>query len=121
MSEAYTGQVTVVTNRCEPELRGNEGELIASFMLHRLPEAMRAAACWNACEGLPTEVLEHAAATRDSLAGHIKLTAQREELLVAAEQLLASFPAYATHRNHAERRGYDALRAAIANVKGGAL
>jgi hypothetical protein len=46
-------------------------------------DARRLVACWNACEGLPTEVLEHAASTGDSLGGHIKLTAQRDELLAA--------------------------------------
>ena len=57
-AEPYTGLVALITtNYSEPELRGENGELIATFMPHRLAEARRLAACWNACQGIPTSRL----------------------------------------------------------------
>lgn len=47
-AEPYTGPVTLFTTYAEPELRGQDGELIATFLPHRLAEARRIAALWNA-------------------------------------------------------------------------
>ena len=91
--------------------------------------ARRLVACWNACEGLPTKVLEHASETGDSLAGHIKLTAQRDELLAALEEVLAAErfsnrPPETVMQAEAKldriRKASARAEAAIAKVKGGA-
>jgi hypothetical protein len=68
--------------------------------------ARRLVACWNACEGVETEVLESYPAPLS------ELRAQRDELLEALENMLKNGADYTATR--------DAARAAIAKVKGGA-
>ena len=49
----------------------------------RIQDARRIAACWNACEGLPTDALEKNPASLS------QLLTQRDELLIALEHALA--------------------------------
>lgn len=62
-------------------------------------DARRIEACLNACEGLPTDVLENITTMGDTLASRFKardktereLTAQRDELLKVLRELADSF------------------------------
>lgn len=63
------------------------GGTSALFTISPESKARRLVACWNACEGYPTEVLEHVASTEDTLAGRFILVAQRDELLAALSRI----------------------------------
>jgi hypothetical protein len=80
--------------------------------------ARRLVACWNACEGVPTEMLE------EYPAPFTELHAQRDELLEALE---LAMPALEAMRKQWPRSPHDdsldvveVAIAAIAKVKGGA-
>lgn len=112
MAEAYTGPVTLFTGYSDPELRGKDGELIAAFMPHRLPEAKRFAACWNACDGIPSALLTGG----ETLAHYTgQVIAQRDELLAELEKIATSVDIDTL------REAIDCDRNAIAKVKGGAV
>ena len=106
---------------CHQTLRTANGVIVGFVVDHRRDysepdtraSARRLVACWNACEGLPTEVLEHAASTGDSLGGHIKLTAQRDELLAALKRVVQADDACVLRQEDIER-----ARAAIAKAEG---
>lgn len=93
--------------------------------------AIRMAACWNACEGVP-EGLLHDGAYREMMVAQTALTAQRDELLAALE-LARTFIGEQTVRtekvgNKVHLRDnlpkitntLGAIDAAIAKAKGGA-
>lgn len=71
-------------------------------------DARRLVACWNACDGIPTDVLEE---RKVSEALWRQLTAQRDELLEALEGVM--------YWDNGKPE-WDAARAAIAKVEGGA-
>lgn len=58
MSEQHTpGQLTMVTTYAQPELRDAVGKLVAIIPAYEVENARRLVACWNACEGIPTDAL----------------------------------------------------------------
>lgn len=69
--------------------------------------ARRLVACWNACQGVPTEVLE-GGLVADQLWGH--LTAQRGTLLAALRCAIKKAPELIT---------VPSIRSAIENAEGG--
>lgn len=124
MAEAYTGPVTLFTVYSDPELRGKDGELIAAFMPHRLPEAKRLAACWNACNGITTNELEHIASTGGMLGPRedvARIASQRDEVL---HTLLLALPyvedaqADPCYKPGAVAKMVQQMRAAIAKATG---
>ena len=76
MSEQITGNLRLDTRYAEPEIRGENGELAAISMPHRRPEARRLVACWNACVGLDTELLENILMTGETLKSRFELLKQ---------------------------------------------
>ena len=72
-----------------------------------LANARRLVACWNACQGVPTEVLE-GGLVADQLWGH--LTAQRGTLLAALRCAIKKAPELIT---------VPSIRSAIENAEGG--
>lgn len=59
MSAQHTpGRLTLVTQYAQPELRDAIGGLVAVIAAYEVGNARRLAACWNACEGIPTSELE---------------------------------------------------------------
>lgn len=118
MAEAYTGPVTLFTVYSDPELRGKDGELIAAFMPHRLPEAKRLAACWNACNGITTNELEHIASTGGMLGPRedvARIASQRDELVDALRALHRVCMAMDLEADH-ERPTEDAYLQATAQA-----
>lgn len=83
----------------------------------------RLVACWNACEGISTEILEESV-VKPTLSDHTDaIAAQRDELLAALEGMLDRYVSLA---NSGDAGNWDceeedeviAARQAIANVKG---
>lgn len=59
MSACHTPQrLKAFTLYAHPEIRTEGDELIATLQSGREPIARRLAACWNACEGIETSMLE---------------------------------------------------------------
>lgn len=59
MSEHTQGKLRLSTQYADAELRDDAGVLVAVVSLRgRASDARRLAAAWNACQGIPTEVLE---------------------------------------------------------------
>lgn len=82
----------------------------------------RLVACWNALDGLPTELLERYGATRRGIyKGTEELKAQRDELLAALQSLVGEYePNIKTFATDAPRKAkWMAALAAIAKAKGG--
>ena len=73
----------------------------------------RLAACWNACEGISTENLEDNKPIIELANDYNAVLKQRDELLAA---LVAVFP----YCDRLSTGIHDAVRDAIARVKGGA-
>lgn len=85
-----------------------EGDAQAEANMRRL------AACWNACEGLPTEFLEKHGVTRSGIAkGVDDLTRQRDELLAALKKLLPLVEDYQDEGPHGEGWMSDKLAEAF--------
>ena len=59
-----------------------------SGALKSMPHARRMVACWNACEGVPTELLEECPASFTELRG------QRDELLTLLKQVVSSIDSH---------------------------
>ena len=78
-------------------------------------DARRIAACWNACEGIPTEMLE--AVCKVPLAA-VMLVQQRDELLEALKEL--SSAEWPDDGGPILERARVKAREAIAKVEGGA-
>lgn len=78
----------------------------------------RMAACWTACDGMDTDLLDNITMLGETLAGRFKLrdqierdlTAQRDELLSALNGLLNALPSATTHP------AIKAAKAAISNA-----
>lgn len=73
---------------------GRSRKLVAQC--HQGPEdARRLAACWNACEGLPTDLLENITMMGDTLHSRFRLREQTErELIAQRDALLAALQAF---------------------------
>ena len=71
------------------ELIASDGHSVATFDDEPSPEdASRLVACWNACEGLKTDLLENIATIGDTLASRFKLRDQTERKLTATHEEL---------------------------------
>ena len=67
--------------------------LINSVAAHDVANARRLVACWNACEGIPTELLElHGAMVIPPDLPYAALEAQRDELLAGLERIANPIP-----------------------------
>lgn len=80
--------------------------------------ARRLAACWNACDGIQTNELEHIANTGGMLGPRedvARIASQRDELLAELEKIATSVDIDTL------RAAIDCARAALSKVKGGAL
>lgn len=132
MSEKYTqGKLAICQRGVGFEIEHAHGNVIAQVQqipddqrhAKRKANARRIAACWNACEGLPTDVLENITTMGDTLASRFKardktereLTAQRDELL---EALLGMAYLYDTDDGCKALPQYVAARAVIAKATG---
>lgn len=59
MSGQHTqGRLLAATNYAQPELRDEAGNLVAVVAAYQPQDALRMAAAWNACQGIPTATLE---------------------------------------------------------------
>lgn len=92
----------------------------------REANARRLVASWNACEGIPTNILEQhygdaggidAALNEASLCDHLKAIQQRDELLAALKSVLSLVDRDAPQLSG---KTIGAARAAIAKAEGGA-
>lgn len=111
------------------ELIASDGHSVATFDDEPSPEdASRLVACWNACEGLKTDLLENIATIGDTLASRFKLRDQTERKLTAThEELLKAIRSIAAITTRADQ-GPEAMcaeiqgicRVALAKVTGGA-
>lgn len=109
------GRLQAFTQYAEPELRDEAGNLVAVVHRYAHANAIRLAACWNACQGLSTSALEagptaqeayqreerradQAETERDELRAQVQddnneilsLRAERDELLVALQAIKAN-------------------------------
>lgn len=83
-----------------------------------MPPARRLVACWNACDGIPTEALEAAPRLDGAWA---ELAAQRDELLAALEKIAGfTLSQFMGPHDTALECCVTVACAAIAKVKGGA-
>lgn len=71
-------------------LQTESGDLVLYFKFHNPEDARRLAACWNACEGVPIDVLDSSMAGGMpwSVPDQIEKMVERDELLVALSLLL---------------------------------
>lgn len=97
------------------------GSLVASLKTSPMSpnaeaDTRRLVACWNACYGVPTEVLEaqQAGGLPWNVADQIDARLQRDELLAALKDLLNYDNLGAYERANAQQQA----RAAVAKVKG---
>lgn len=84
---------------------------VHDFNAEQIANARRLVACWNACNGVPTELLEAYPAPFS------QLRAQRDELLEALKLADCLLSGANMNREAVERK----VRAAIAKATGGAL
>lgn len=105
----------------ETEVRFEDGPLLA--VIHEVVpqdqiDARRLVACWNACDGIQTNELEHIANTGGMLGPRedvARIASQRDELLAELEKIATSVDIDTL------RAAIDCARAALSKVKGGAL
>jgi hypothetical protein len=76
MSEQITGMLRLDDRYGDLDIRGEHGELAAQCLLHRSEDARRLVACWNACAGLDTELLENIVMTGETLRSRFELLKQ---------------------------------------------
>ena len=100
MSAQHTqGKLKVFSTYAIPEIRDQDENFLfaaGSASPQSFCNARRLAACWNACEGLQTDLLENITLTGDTLASRFKarddtereLAAQRDELLDALQAFI---------------------------------
>lgn len=89
--------------------------------------ALRIAACWNACEGLDTELLENILMLGDTLKSRFaardqidkELQARRDELLTALCEMVEFFQPNAWGSNENRTDALANARAAISKATGG--
>lgn len=101
-------------------IKGKRLALGAVFNLqmrgNTLNDARRLAACWNACEGLPTDLLENITMMGDTLHSRFRLREQTErELIAQRDALLAALtriralPVHADAIRMAHKHAEDAI------------
>lgn len=97
-------------------LENESGELILYFKFHNREEARRLAACWNACEGVPIDVLDSSMAGGMpwSVPDQIEKMVERDELLEALRLADAMLSGANMNKAVVERK----VRAAIALATG---
>lgn len=125
MSTHTPGRLTVTHNSWETSTIYCEGKEVARVHMdseaheddeQHCENARRLVACWNACDGLPTESLEKLG-TLDR--ANVEMNVFRAHLLAQRDALLAELHRMENHP--ASRIGElpEMARAAIARVKGG--
>ena len=91
----------------------------AADELESIANTCRLAACWNACEGLDTDLLENIATMGDTLASRFKLRDQTErELAEQRDELLAFAQEWLKRQGADENYMTAKARAAIAKAIG---
>lgn len=123
-----------LTNVAQGQFKGQKENLWYATVHGKLSEeeqeqiAARLQACWNACEGLKTDLLENIATIGDTLASRFKLRDQTERKLTAThEELLKAVRSIAAITTCADQ-DHEAMcaeiqgicRVALAKVTGGA-
>ena len=87
MSAAHTpGRLKTFGMYAHPEIHDQDDNCVAAVgngLPRSVSNARRLVACWNACQGLPTDALEKNPASLS------QLLTQRDELLIALEHALA--------------------------------
>ena len=135
MSKQHTqGKLKVVSTYAIPEIRDQEDHFVfaaGSASPQSFVDARRLVACWNACEGISTDLLENLTLTGDTIAARLKLrdaterelAAQRDELLEALTQTLAQCLIWQGEPNEwscsIHKAVVEQARAAIAKAEGG--
>lgn len=113
------------------ELIARDGMTVAAFFNEPSEaDARRLVACWNACDGLPTESLECGKPPADQIVDALnqrhELMAQRDELLEVLQGVVPELEYMAGGMTHAAwktteaRKRLDSVRAVIAKATGGA-
>lgn len=93
MGEHTKGTLTFVNSYQQPEIRTPDGQFIAAVGAYNLADARRLVACWNACDGTVTDMLEELiplggiGALADSIT---QMRVQRDELLEALQGLVTA-------------------------------
>lgn len=108
MSAHTHGRMTAFTSYAEPELRDENDKLFAVLPSWSAADARRLAACWNACTGVETELLESYSAPFS------KLREQRDELLSAIKNVLVATDSRDIDAMHVALGG---ARVAVANTE----
>lgn len=99
------------------ELIARDGTTVAAFVDEPSEaNARRLVACWNACDGLPTESLEKLG-TLDR--ANVEMNVFRAHLLAQRDALLAELHRMENHPASRIDELPEMARAAIARVKGG--
>lgn len=135
MSAQHTqGKLKVVSTYAIPEIRDQADNFLfaaGSASPQSFVNARRLAACWNACEGISTDLLENLTLTGDTIAARLKLrdaterdlATQRDELLEALTQTLAQCLIWQGEPNEwscsIHKAVVEQARAAIAKAEGG--
>lgn len=125
MSTHTPGRLTVTHNSRETSTIYCEGKEVARVHMdseaheddeQHCENARRLAACWNACDGLPTESLEKLG-TLDR--ANVEMNVFRAHLLAQRDALLAELHRMENHPASRIDELPEMARAAIAKVKGG--
>lgn len=111
MNELSAGRLHAITTYATPELRDDAGQLIAVLEGRPAAEALRLAACWNACQNVPTHILEANPAPFGAL------REERDILLSAARKALWAL-AHAANANPLYQAEYEALDVAFRRAAG---
>lgn len=134
MSEHTQGKLSLIRQHADAELRDAAGNLVAVIVVDSSPaDARRIVAAWNACQGIPTDVLEaqHSGGLPWRVADQIEARVVWEQLLEALQECVEdsqeAVNAYVAtygeqwkpHRLAALRATVAKARAAIARAKGG--
>lgn len=121
MSEAKhtPGRLTLVDIYADHEIRTADGLLLAVLDARQRANAKRLIACWNALDGIPTELIENGnneVAANFRLCGMVMaLQDERDELLTALAEILAI-----KFSNWSDEKMRQIARAAIAKATGSA-
>lgn len=99
--------------------------LTSNVVLHEesIADAVRLAACWNACDGVKTEILEQAGTRNDWCDLMQGLEQERDQALAINAELLAALEAAVARQAYKHGGGpewWESASAAIAKAKGGA-
>jgi len=77
------GRLQAFTQYAEPELRDEAGNLVAVVHRYTHANARRLAACWNACEGMSTELLENIVLLGETMLTRFLARNRVEQTLIA--------------------------------------